>query len=261
METKSILKKLSDENFMQDLSVVIPVFNENHEIVEKIVQELESLTVEVIVVDDGSSDPYPKSIKHGTNFGYGASLLTGIKNATRSLIITCDGDGQHSIGDIINLYIVWRMLKTADMIIGSRRLKTEKWHRTIGRKTLNLIASIVTGYYFHDLNSGLRMFKRDVAVGYAPILCKNFSFTTSITISMLCDGYRVESFPINVDERKYGESKVKVIKHGFLTLYYILYLGTVLRTRRLRAWVRSLPWIGKATSMPLSQKNIGPISN
>lgn len=228
-----------DENLMLDLSVVLPTFQENHEVIDKIVEELKKFQIEVIVVDDGSPNPYPSSIKHGCNYGYGAALLTGIKSATRPLIITMDSDGQHSVGDVVNLYIAWRMMKTCDMLIGARRLKYEKWIRMWGRKMLNWIASLMTGHYFPDLNSGMRMFRRDVAVGYAPILCKQFSFTTSITISMLCDDYRVETFPINVEERKHGKSHVKVIKDGFVTLYYILRIGIALRTRGIRSWLRN----------------------
>lgn len=236
-----------DENLMLDLSVVIPSYNEEHSAIDRIVAELKKFQIEVIVVDDGSDNPYPSAIKHGCNYGYGAALLTGIKSATRPLIITMDGDSQHSVGDVVNLYIAWRMMKTCDMLIGSRRLKYESWIRMWGRKGLNWIASLVTGTYFQDLNSGMRMFRRDVAVGYAPILCKQFSFTTSITISMLCDGYRVETFPINVEERKHGKSHVKVVKDGLVTLYYILRIGIALRTRGLRSWLRNSQLTTKPT--------------
>ena len=57
---------------------------------------------------------------------------------------------------------------------------------------------------------------------------------------MMCDGYRVESFPINVEDRKYGGSKVRLLRDGFITLWYIVYLGTVLRTRKLRSFLRRL---------------------
>ena len=225
---------------MEDLSVVIPCYRENHKFIDKSVSELEKLGVEVIVVDDGSEKPYSKAIKHGVNQGYGSALLTGIKSATRPLICTMDGDGQHTVGDVVNLYIAWRMMKNVDMLIGSRRLKSERWYRMFGRKVLNWIASLVTGQYFQDLNSGMRMFRRSVALGYAPILCRNFSFTTSLTISMLCDGYRIESFPINVEARKYGGSKVRLLTDGIVTLWYILFLGLVFRTRRIRYFLRRL---------------------
>ena len=223
---------------MQDLSVVIPVFNEQHDIVHKTVSELTSLGAEVVVVDDGSIDPFPGAIKHGINFGYGSALMTGIKNATRPLILTIDGDGQHTVSEAVKLYHAFKLIQDAHMVVGVRRLKCEKLLRFIGRKFLNWTASLVCMYFLPDLNSGARIFRRDVSLGYFPILCRQFSFTTSITISMMCDGYRVEFFPINVAERVHGKSRVKVIRDGFITLWYILKLGFALRTRGLRSWIR-----------------------
>jgi glycosyltransferase involved in cell wall biosynthesis len=219
------------------ISVVIPVKDENHCVLQKLEIELKRLGAEVIVVDDGSDIPYPSAIKHETNQGYGQSLMTGISKASRSLIITMDGDGQHRTQDALNLYQVWKMLDV-DMVIGARRLAYEKPLRMWGRKFLNLIASFFTGMFLPDLNSGMRIFRRQIAINYFPILCKKFSFTTSITMSFFCDNYKVEWFPIKVVERPHGKSHVKVLKDGFVTLYYILRIGIALRSRRIRKWLR-----------------------
>jgi glycosyltransferase involved in cell wall biosynthesis len=222
---------------LSNVSVVIPSFNENHSNLWKLTNELFFLGAEIIVVDDGSDNPFPTAIQHETNQGYGQSLMTGISAATRSLIITMDGDGQHRTQDALNLYQVWKMLDV-DMVIGARRLDYEKPLRMWGRKCLNLIASFFTGRFLPDLNSGMRIFRRDIAKGYFPILCKTFSFTTSITMSFFCDNYKVEWFPIKVASRPHGKSHVKVIKDGLVTLKYILWIGMALRTRRIRAWLR-----------------------
>ena len=91
-----------------------------------------------------------------------------------------------------------------------------------------------------DLNSGMRMFKREIAVGYEPILCDTFSFTTSLTVAMTADNYKVAWFPINVQRRYSGKSNVNLIKDGFITVFYIFWIGFALRTRRIRAWLRSM---------------------
>lgn len=224
---------------LQDLSIIIPVVNEDHATLKAMVNELTMLGAEVIVVDDGSINPYPNSIKHGYNYGYGSALMTGIKNSNRSIIMTMDGDGQHTVEDAIKLYTVWKLLDI-DMLIGMRRLKNESPLRFFGRKFLNSIASFLALTWINDLNSGMRIFKKDIAQGYFPILCRQFSFTTSLTMSMMCDDYKVEYFPIKVQPRNQGKSRVKVGKHGFITLYYILRIGIALRTRRLRQWLRPL---------------------
>lgn len=226
---------------MEDLSIVIPTFNENHETIQKTVKELTSLGAEVIVVDDGSKDPYPEAIKHGVNQGYGSALMTGIKNAKRPIILTCDGDGQHTTAEMVKLYHAFKLIGDADMVVGVRRLKGEKPLRFLGRKFLNWTASLLCTYFIPDLNSGARIFKRNLAIGYFPILCRTFSFTTSLTISMMADKYRVEFFPINVEDRAHGASHVRVIKDGFVTLFYILRNSFALRTRGIRRWLRPLP--------------------
>lgn len=222
-----------------DLSIILPYKNEDQLTTMRLEGELLALGAEVIVVDDGSKIPYPTIARHKTSKGYGNALMTGISFASRPIILTADSDGQHRVQDIKNLYQVWKMLDV-DMVIGARRLDYEEPLRMLGRKTLNLIASFFTGIYMSDLNSGLRIFKRDIAKGYFSILCGTFSFTTSITMSYMCDHYKVEWFPIKVLQRSHGKSHVRVVKDGLRTLYYILWIGMALRTRRIRAWFRSL---------------------
>src|SRR3990167_7462802 len=113
---------------MHDLSVVIPVLNEDHSIIDNLVTELKSIGAEVVVVDDGSHNPYPNSIKHGVNFGYGSALMTGIKNASRELVMTIDSDGQHTVSEVVKLYHAFKLIGNADMVIGSRRVENEKLH-------------------------------------------------------------------------------------------------------------------------------------
>jgi len=228
---------------MNDVSVIIPCLNESHKVLAGIKEKLESYGAEVIIVDDGSRRPYNLAFKHGSNFGYGSAILTGIRQSTRPLVLTMDGDGQHRPEDARNLYTTWKMLEQSvgiDMLIGARRLKGEKWFRYLGRKCLNILASIIAAYWLPDLNSGLRLFRKEIVQGYSQILCKTYSFTTSLTISMMADNYRVEWFPIKVQARKGGFSKVRLFRHGLVTLYYILRNGFALRTRKLRARLRPL---------------------
>jgi len=222
-----------------NLSIIIPEVNENHEALNKLKLELEAIGAEVIVVDDGSEHPFPGAAMHGFNAGYGAAILTGVRYATRPIILTIDGDSQHRIQDVKNLYNVWNMLDV-DMIVGVRRITNEKWIRYIGRKFLNMTASLFCLYWLADLNSGLRIVKKELLESYAPILCKQFSFTTSLTMSMMLDKRKIEWFPIKVAHRQHGKSRVKVVKHGLLTLYYIVRIGFALRTRTIRRVFRRL---------------------
>ena len=222
---------------MHDLTITIPCYQENHDTLNRLRCDLLELGAEVIIVDDGSENPFPNSIKHGANYGYGAALMTGIKNSSRDVIMTIDGDNQHTVDEVKKLYERWKQ-SSSDMIIGVREIKKEIWYRHFGRKFLNGIAAWIVNKNLPDLNSGMRIFKKRICIGYHPILCKRFSFTTSITMSMMLDGYKVDWLPIKVQKRDFGKSHVNVVKDGVVTLYYIIRLGLALRTRKLRAWLR-----------------------
>jgi hypothetical protein len=100
-------------------------------------------------------------------------------------------------------------LEHADMVVGSRTgadvniplsRKPAKWF-------LRVMANYVANTKIPDLNSGLRVFRRDVAVQYFAILSDQFSFTTTITLAMLCDKYAVRYVPIDYRKRQ-GKSKI-----------------------------------------------------
>ena len=126
------------------------------------------------------------------------------------------------------------------MVIGQRWNIKESSIRWIGRKILNFIASLISSHYHPDLNSGMRVFDRQMALAYSPILYDTFSFTTSLTMSVVTDGHKTCTIPIDVKPRINGKSNVNVVKDGFVTLYYILWVGLALRTRGLRAWLRNI---------------------
>ena len=229
---------LQSESSLKGVSIVIPCYNEEPTYVTKTYKELTSLGAEVIIVDDGDTMEldFPH-VSHRPNMGYGYAIKRGIEKASNSVILTLDGDGQHLVSDAIKIYTTYKMIDDCAMVVGCRWNLKEVGHRWIGRKVLNFLASIIAGHYLVDLNSGMRVFRRDLALGYSSILCDTFSFTTSLTMSMVTDRYKIAYFPINVQPRANGKSRVKVVKHGIVTLYYILWVGLALRTRRLRACI------------------------
>ena len=124
------------------------------------------------------------------------------------------------------------------MVIGVRWNIKDGPIRWFFRKCINFVASFISGHYHPDLNSGMRIFRKDIVMAYRPILCDTFSFTTSLTMAMTTDGYKVCYFPIDVLPRKYGKSKVKLLEDGLVTLYYVVWVGLALKTRKLRAYLR-----------------------
>lgn len=224
---------------LDELSVVIPVYKEDPKIVTSLYTELTAQGAEVIVVDDGSNMdldiPY---ITYPGNVGYGYAIKQGLQCATKDVVCTIDGDAQHKPEDVVTLYTAYKLVKDCKMVVGSRFNLKEVFHRWFFRKILNFIASCISGHYLQDLNSGMRVFDRKMAIDYSPILCDTFSFTTSLTMSVVTDNHKMFYMPIDVQPRAYGKSRVKLIRDGLVTLYYIVWVGLALRTRKLRACIR-----------------------
>lgn len=204
---------------MNSVSIVMPAFNEEMSVKATITEMRELLTAagisaEFIVVDDGSRDDTARQakaggarvIQHRSNRGYGASLKTGIVEASHDNIAITDADGTYPAHYLPQML---QELEHADMVVGART--GNNVHIPLIRRPakwmLNLLANYVSGRQIPDLNSGLRAFRRDVVMQYFPILPDQFSFTTTITMAMLCDKYAVSYIPIDYRKRA-GRSKI-----------------------------------------------------
>ncbi len=201
------------------VSVVIPAYNEEGGVgpqVKSIRQVLRShgITHEIIVVDDGSHDSTAEEavragarvLRHLKNRGYGASLKTGIMAATYDVIAITDADGTYPADQIPAML---SRLTTADMVVGARTGEQVNipWVRKPGKLMLGWLANRIAGQHIPDLNSGLRLFWRDCATQYFPVLSNKFSFTTTITLALMADDYHVVYHPVNYYQR-IGKSKI-----------------------------------------------------
>jgi glycosyltransferase involved in cell wall biosynthesis len=201
------------------VSVVIPVFNEEAAVgaeIHKVRRVLESrgITHEIIIVDDGSADQSGVRaaeagagvIRHVENRGYGAAIKTGMAAARYDTILITDADGTYPADQIPELLAE---LDTADMVVGART--GAEVHIPLVRRpakwVLNWVATRVAGRKIPDLNSGLRAFRRECANQYLSILSNRFSFTSTITLALLGDDYRVVYRPISYFPR-IGKSKI-----------------------------------------------------
>jgi len=229
---------------VKTVSVVIPAFNEEGA-VQPVIAELQEIihqqgiVPEIIVVDDGSKDRTAqiaaaagaKVLRHRSNRGYGASLKTGIAAASSEYIVITDADGTYPARYIPELLA---QLETADMVVGARIGKSVKIPliRRPAKMVLNLLANYMSGASIPDLNSGLRAFRREIVMQYFPILPDQFSWTTTITLAMLCDKYAVSYLPIDYRQRK-GKSKIVPWDAGS---FFILILRTAMLFRPLRVF-------------------------
>jgi glycosyltransferase involved in cell wall biosynthesis len=214
------------------VSIVVPAFNEEKAIGAQIeavrqVMERSGWPFEIIVVDDGSTDRTADEVRRHAvrlvqqshNRGYGASLKAGIAAAQNDLIVIIDADGTYPADTIPAL------LEPAgdyDMVVGARTgqdvniplvRRPAKW-------LLARLASYLAEQPIPDMNSGLRVLKRPLVERFAHLLPSGFSFTTTITLALLCNDYRVLYVPINYAKRV-GTSKIRPA-HAYHFLLLIL---------------------------------------
>jgi len=203
-----------------DLAVILPAFNEAQGIQEtlKRLQQVLSdfpFSSEILVVDDGSTDGTGQKAEqagvrvmtHAWNRGYGAALKTGILATRAPAVMIMDADATYEPDALPRLYA---HLDGASMVVGTRWLRSEgvSWIRRLPKWVLNRFASYLVGRRIPDLNSGQRIMRRDVVLRYMHLCPTGFSFTSTITLALLANGYNVIYEPIEYLKRA-GKSKIR----------------------------------------------------
>lgn len=219
------------------VSIIVPVHNEDPVVVSHLAAGCRAAygDTELIIVDDGSDPPQPHAtLRHERQRGYGAAIKTGIAAAHEPWVATMDGDGQHHVEDLGRLFD-FAIEHGLDMAIGDRRLEQPDAVRSLGSQTMNVLARLVTGLPIRDLNCGLRLFRRSLALRYQDQLSGGFSFTTSSVMAFLAEGHRVGWLPVGVQPRTHGGSKVRLMEDGCFTALQILRAGSACRLKRFRA--------------------------
>jgi len=231
-------------------SIVIPVYNEERcirKVVDSLISILEKYDYEIIFINDGSSDnsqdvlnEYKGNEKiillnHATNLGYGAALKNGIKRASTNIIVMVDADGTYPLEKIPEF--VWILEKEdIEMVIGARIGNNVKipMLRRPAKYFINQLANYLTATKIPDLNSGFRVMKKKIVKNFFHILPDGFSFTSTITLALLTNGFSVKSIPIDYFKRT-GKSKIRPIRD---TLNFIqLVVRTVLYFNPLKVFV------------------------
>jgi glycosyltransferase involved in cell wall biosynthesis len=224
------------------VTIVIPAHNEEKAIgavLAALSSQLPANVAEVILVNDGSTDRTQeiaeaarvRVIRQPSNRGYGAALKAGIRAATTEYILTMDADGQHRIEDVAKLCNALSGDAPPDCVIGHRtRLVHSPLWRMPGKWFLTRLARVLTTREIKDLNSGLRVLRRDVILRYVHLCPSGFSFSTTSTFALASRGYRIEFLPIQVEPRV-GKSSVSVAT-GFQTILLVLRLASLFNPLR-----------------------------
>ena len=202
------------------LSVIIPVFNEEGAIDDILARTDGALSgdYEIIAVDDGSTDGTKdilranklanvRVITHRENKGNGAAIKTGIREAKGDWIVTIDADNTYFPEDIPVLLRA-REKANADMVVGLRKdlMRGPFFHRN-ARNLLRRFAEICSGTKITDVNSGLRLVRKEVAARHMHLYPNRFSLHIALTICAGRAGALVVYVPVRYGPR-IGRSKL-----------------------------------------------------
>ena len=221
------------------VSIIVPALNEEHAI-GTVIEELRAAAAwhEIIVVDDGSIDATAERatqsgarvVRHPYNKGNGASVKSGIRNATGEYILIIDGDGQHKPQDAVRLV---SRLGLYDLVIGARSAGTQATStRRYGNSLLNWLAGYLTDRDIPDLTSGFRAARREHLREFIHLLPNGFSTPTTTTLAFIKAGYSVAFEPVEARQRA-GQSKIRLARDGTKFLMIILRIVTIFSPLRI----------------------------
>ena len=220
-----------------DISVVIPLFNEEESLpelaawIERVMSE-NGFSYEVIFVDDGSKDKSwniietlrqknknLKGIKFRRNYGKAAALNVGFSEAQGDVVFTMDADLQDSPDEIPEMYHMVRE-EGFDLVSGWKKKRHDPIYKTIPTKVYNWTARRISGIRLHDFNCGLKAYRHSVVKSielygdmhrYIPILAKWAGFN------------RIGEKIVHHQKRKFGKTKYGLDRFykGYLDLLTI----------------------------------------
>ncbi len=221
------------------LSVVIPVFNER-DTIEQIVQAVraaEAQNIEIIVVDDASTDGTQDVLKEKIssmadqiiyqprNCGKGAALRAGFAAATGDVILVQDADLEYNPSDYPTLLEPIFSGK-ADAVFGSRFMGGRPhrvlyfWHM-VGNRFLTLLSNMLTNLNLTDLETCYKAFRTDVLKNL-DLREDRFGFEPEVTAKLAKAHCRIYEVGISYNGRTYSEGKKVNWKDGFRAIYAIL---------------------------------------
>ena len=204
------------------VTVVIPVYNESHTVVE-IVRRVQAVGIheEIIIVDDFSIDGTRqilleldresdiRVLLHGYNRGKGAALRTAFQHARGEVILIQDADLEYDPNDLPRLLAPIERGE-ADVVYGSRFLENprqdpSRLHR-LGNWLLTAASNLTTGQQLTDMETCYKVFRRE-ALEAIQIEQNRFGFEPEITAKLARHGYHIMEVPIRYEHRTYDEGK------------------------------------------------------
>lgn len=224
----------------EELTILVPAFDEA-ETIGAVIPQLRSLypLAEILVVDDGSTDETAavaqacgaQVVRHPYNKGNGASVKTGLRNATRDLLVIFDADGQHDAHDIEK---VVEGVGEYDLVVGARDENSQTdFGRRLYHHVLNMLATYLSGMRVPDATSGFRAARRAEFMQFIHLLPNGFSTPVTTSLAYIKAGYSVRFVPTTMLKRQGGVSKIKPVRDGTRFLIIAFRMSTMFAPMKL----------------------------
>jgi polyisoprenyl-phosphate glycosyltransferase len=223
------------------VSVVLPAYNEQDHVlaeVERICAALDAseFGYEVLAIDDASTDgtlgvlraaeqrfPHVKVIAFRRNGGSGTARRIGTQMARGQVVVWTDADMTYPNERIPELVTILRDDASYDQVVGARTTEegTHKILRVPAKWLIRKVAERLTNQRIPDLNSGLRAFRRHVALPYLRLLPPGFSCVTTITLAFLSNQHDIKYVEIGYAKRA-GTSKFHFVRDAYRYILQVL---------------------------------------
>jgi dolichol-phosphate mannosyltransferase len=225
------------------LSVVIPARNEVANIgptLDSLIQQLSqgAIPYEILVIDDGSTDatgaevakraelhPGIQLIRNKPPYGFGRAIRCGLNAYSGDAVIIYMADGSDNPQDAILYYDILKY--KADCAFGSRWMKGSNTYnyplfKRLVNRFANNILRLMFGFKYNDITNAFKGYRRYVIDGCSPLVSPHFNLTVEIPLKAIVRGYSYDVVPISWQNRKVGESNLKLQEMGSRYLFIVL---------------------------------------
>ncbi|NHC13139.1 glycosyltransferase family 2 protein [Motilibacter deserti] len=223
------------------VTVVLPCYNEQDHVlleIERITKALEAsgYAYELLVIDDASTDgtlrvlqeallqhPHMRLLPFRRNGGSGTARRIGTQQARGEIVVWTDADMTYPNERIPELVRMLDEDPTVDQVVGARTSEqgSHRMLRVPAKWFIRKLAEVLSNSKIPDLNSGLRAFRRTVALPYMRLLPPGFSCVTTITLAFLSNQHDVRYVPIDYAKRA-GTSKFKFVRDAYRYILQVL---------------------------------------